>query len=241
MWDPPAATENSAGPSLTEASNCTWRVDSPGAWRIYVTDYKWDDGRTISYYGPYVIGAKRCKGTATEVSNVTTRTSAPTSLGDLVGTNLAPGEPIVADEDVQLDFANGSTFRITKGSIWTLDDCTNASPSILAKEQFSLLLGKLWAHITKAVGSNPSIRINTERVVAGNRGTTFWMSYDRGAKVTAVHVDQGSVWLQRRSRGRPVGKQWIVKAGYTATWGAGTKPVLRRTGGTSTSPTWSFG
>jgi hypothetical protein len=47
-WDPPAESENSAGDEL-EGPPCTFRVDDPGLWRIYVTDYHPDGSKTITF------------------------------------------------------------------------------------------------------------------------------------------------------------------------------------------------
>ena len=52
--------------------------------------------------------------------------------------------------------------------------------------ELGLFLGSIWAHVTKAVGNNQAYRIQTERVVAGNRGTIFWITDTRSSTTLLV-------------------------------------------------------
>lgn len=96
------------------------------------------------------------------------------------------------------------------------------------KIRFGLILGAIWAKIP---GKVEHVNISTERVVAGNRGTTFWISNVKG--VTRVHVDSGSVTLS------PVRGKWkmvIVSKGHTATQKGSKAPTVNRAPVTSTPP-----
>ncbi len=95
--------------------------------------------------------------------------------------------------------------------------------------ELGLFLISMWAHVTKAIGSSQAYRVQTERTVAGNRGTIFWITDTK--KATTLHVDTDSMWIQGLRRGHAYGKKWIVKAGQTATWKQGAaKPLIRRGG-----------
>jgi len=228
-WDPPAASENSAGPELTRPP-CTWKVASPGLWRIYVTDYHPNGKQTISYIGPYRIGeaaANPCTGKDTEVVSVSTPNGGTSGLDDLQGHHLSANQTLTATADVNLDFGDGSRIAIEAGSSFKMDGCSQPSaPGLTYTEQFSLLLGKIWSKITP---DSHNVNIRTERVVAGNRGTIFWISYVKAGQITTLHVDEGSVWM--RSNGRTI----TITAGHTATQ-QGTRPAVVRPAPINTKP-----
>lgn len=180
---------------------------------------------------------KPCTSKASEITDVSTPNGQPTSLGDLKGSSFYPGQTISADQPVEFDLGDGSVIRLDKGSSLKIEDCESpggVTPETPTKIKFELLLGAIWAKVTHVVGAENAYEIRTERVVAGNRGTIFWMTNTR--TLTTLHVDSGSVWMQGRKSGRVYGKKWIVNAGQTATWKKGaTKPVIRR-GGRATPP-----
>ena len=69
--------------------------------------------------------------------------------------------------------------------------------------------------------------------MAGNRGTTFWISNIKG--VTKVHVDKGSVTLNPL-KGKGKWKQVIVAAGHTATQKGNKAPTVKKAPVSSTPP-----
>ena len=146
---------------------------------------------------------KPCTNKESQITDVSTPNGQSTSLGELKGSGFYPGQTISADQPVELDLADGSVIRIDQGSSLTIEDCSEPGgpePATPAKVKFALLLGAIWAKVTHAVGSPQAYEVKTERVVAGNRGTTFWMTNTR--TLTTLHVVQGSMWIQgQRARG----------------------------------------
>jgi len=109
---------------------------------------------------------------------------------------------------------------IAKGTTFRLDGCSQpTAPELPPMMRFTLALGQIWAKI--APNSGRRIQVSTERAVAGNRGTTFWISYDRARKLTTVHVDEGSMWL------RAAGRTITVNAGQTATQRGAVPPKVK--------------
>ena len=181
---------------------------------------------------------KGCEGADNQISDVSTSDGSQTSLGDLKGSSVYPGQTLKADQNVELDFSDGSVLRLEKGSSFQVQDCANkAGPKTgNGRERFGLLLGAMWAKVTHALGGTaPTYQgsCSDHVCVAGIRGTIFWIS--EAKRVMTVHVDRGSVSLQRLKGSRPVGKRWIVNAGNTATWGKGSTPLIHR-GGQATPP-----
>ena len=157
-----------------------------------------------------------CDNKATEVTDVVSANGEPSSLGNLKGTNLYQGQTLTAEEDVQLAFADGSFQRFMKGTKFRVADCSAGAEGKF-KPVWDIRIGRMW--VKDSPVQAPRVLTPTQ-VVLGIRGTEFWVSYANG--VETVHVSKGSVWMQRLSGDRLVGKRWIVTAGQTAT--------VRRTG-----------
>ena len=180
-----------------------------------------------------VTGKSPCTNKASQITDVTTPNDEPTSLLGLKGTNVSPGQVIATgDQRVELTFGDGSIVRLDSNSKVSIVSCKEplgTAPPTSFNIEFGLFLSSMWAKVTQAVGSNQGYEIRTERVVAGNRGTIFWITDTRTA--TTLHVDKDSMWMQGLNGTRVYGKQWTVKAGQTATWKQGaTKPVIRSGG-----------
>jgi len=228
VWEPPAESENSAANELTEPP-CTEKIDSPGLWRIFVTHYHPDGSKSIEYFGPYQIGgpSNPCKNDETEIVAVHTNNGGTTNLSRLVGKHFASNQIVLFDNDVEIELGNKSVIRATKGSRLKIEGCNEEmaehdKPLV----KFGLVLGKIWAKVCSALNEKcMDVHISTERVVAGNRGTIFWMSNSHG--VTAAHVDEGSITLTP-VKGKGKWKTVIVKAGHTATQRGSKAPVVRR-------------
>jgi hypothetical protein len=160
---------------------------------------------------------------------VKTLNGEPTPLTSLVGKHFTVNQLLTFDNDTEIELGDKSFIRATKGSKIKLDGCkvfTEEPGGRKARDMFELILGKIWAKVCKALESDcgtPGIK--TERVVAGVRGTIFWIAYANG--VSTVHVDQGSVSLSPVP-GKGKWKTVIVAAGHTATQRGTKAPVLRR-------------
>ncbi len=68
-------------------------------------------------------------------------------------------------------------------------------------------------------------RLQTERAVAGNRGTIFSTEYDPLTKTTTVVVEEGSAWLENRL-GKV--KTITINEGETGTQTMNLPPVLKK-------------
>ncbi len=203
---------------------CTDRLTSSGQWRMRVFDP--DGDRTMKIVGPFTVDENPCESDQSRVVSVSTPNGGKSGLENLAGSNLMPSQTLTAAADTYLDFADGSRVAIAKGSSYTLNGCRQwQADDAPFSMKLSLMLGKIWSKIA----SPQSQQISTENVVCGNRGTIYWVSFDKATKQTMVHVDSGSVWLS--ANGRTI----TVKAGQTATRTGAGAPVVR-SAGISTSP-----
>lgn len=219
-WLPPQGTDI-----------CTYRMTRPGRFRLRI--YSAYGDKTIQYV-PFTIGGVEapppnpCESEGTKVVGVSAPNGGTSGLEGLRGQSLRENQQLTANANTYLDFADGSRVAIAKGTTFRLDGCSQpTAPELPPGMRFTLMLGQVWAKIAPESGRR--IQVSTERTVAGNRGTTFWMSYDRARKLTAVHVDEGSVWL------RAAGRTITVNAGQTATQRAAAQPVVK-SAPISTSP-----
>ena len=111
-------------------------------------------------------------------------------------------------------------MRLAKGDTIGIQGCNEATgPETSARITFSLLLGTIWAHVTKAVGGTGAHEVNTPGHANGVRGTIFWITST--ATATILHVDKDSMWTAALKGTQVYGKKWIVTAGHTATWKQG--------------------
>lgn len=151
-----------------------------------------------------------------------------TKLSGMAGLGFSPGEKLTADTNVEFELADGSVMRLAKGSSYKENtDCT-ASEDTSKSFKGTLLLGKIWFHVTKAFGEQTyEWNCGGSRCGGGVRGTTFWTSSGRTSG--SVSVGKGSFWFSRLSRaGRAIGPKVIVKAGFTATMGRRGTITLRK-------------
>ncbi len=120
--------------------------------------------------------------------------------------------PTTVPKGIEIQLGDGSITRVLAGSRLILNKCEffkDTSPSFKG----TLLIGKIWYHVQKTLGSEPNWEIHTERCVTGNRGTTYSIEYDPKTLTTTVEVEAGSVWV-RNKFGVP--KTIIVNAGQKA-------------------------
>ncbi len=183
---------------------------------------------------PFTIGGVQtppdpCQSEETKVVSVSTPNGGTSGLEGLRGKSLSANQQLTANANTYLDFADGSRVAIAQGTTFRLDGCSQPkAPNLPPLIRFSLMLGRIWARI--APESGRQVQVSTERVVCGNRGTTFWLSYNRAQKLTTVHVDEGSVTVTTG------GKTTVVNAGQTAIHRRSGQPVLRSAPVSGTPP-----
>jgi hypothetical protein len=209
------------GPSTR---GCEATLREPGLWRLRI------DGPEESVsYGPEfrIVAATPCDNDETEIANVTTTNGGLTHLTTLIGEHFTANQTITFDNDVEIELGDKTLIRATKGSEIKMEGCSLfKNEPTKPRLEFRLLLDKIWSRVCSVLNEKcMHEEIRTERVVAGNRGTTFWMNFAHG--VTTVHVDQGSMVLNP-VRGKGKWKQVIVTAGHTATQRGTRAPVVRR-------------
>lgn len=144
-----------------------------------------------------------------------------TSASSMVGKGFAVGEKVTADTNVEFVFEDGSVARLAKGTSIKQDAKCESFTDKSRSFKGTLLLGKIWFHVSKVFGAEekvwvmePCVPPDPHACVAGVRGTTFWIL--PGKKRTTLSVSEGSVWLSRAKGDKLTGKKVIVKKGHTA-------------------------
>ena len=199
---------------------CASRREHPGHYRmIYYLD------PTNVVLATFTISAgpvNPCTDDDTQIMSVINPNGGPSNLADLQSTHLTPGQIIAADQDVEMTLGDNSVIRMAAGSSLDIPaGCKFDEGTTNWKIQLALTLGKVWAKVTSQFGGHNEMDVRTERVVAGNRGSEYWVSYDPASKLTIVHVISGSVAVSAE------GKTVIVTAGATATQQGTQPPVLQ--------------
>lgn len=151
-----------------------------------------------------------------------------TKLSRMAGLGFTPGEKLTADTNVEFELEDGSVMRLAKGSSYKENNDCTASEDTSKSFKGTLLLGKIWFHVTKVFGEQTyEWSCGGDRCGGGVRGTTFWISSGRTSG--SVTVGKGSFWFSRLTRsGKAIGPKVIVRAGYTATMNSRGKIALRK-------------
>ena len=232
-WYPPKVGDPTAPPTYRIFDGCTELLDGAGQYRVYLVH---EDTRGAAEHGCGCVdqvaleaqftvvdgGANPCEGKENQIMSVTTESGAPSGLQALQGSLLSAGQTIKADQNVTLTFGDGAILNLEQGSSFKVQGCdwSKQKEPTPFKIRLGLILGSIWARVSS---KTEHVDIRTERVVIGNRGTTFWVSYIRGT--TTVHVDSGSVILS------PVKGKWkaiTVTKGHTATQNGTNAPVVKK-------------
>jgi hypothetical protein len=232
-WYPPKVGDSSQPPTYRISEGCTELLDSPGEYRVYLVHY---DTRSAAEGGCGCVdqvileaqftvvagGANPCEGKENQIVSVTTESGAPSDLQALQGSLLTAGQTLKADQNVTLTFGDGAILSLEQGSSFKIQGCdwTRQKEPTPFTVRLGLVLGAIWAKVSS---KDEHLNVHTERVVIGNRGTTFWVSYLKG--VTTVHVDSGSVVLT------PVKGTWkavTVTKGRTARQRGTAAPVVKK-------------
>lgn len=200
-------------------TGCKVRVTAPGKYRIE-TYHITQDGLGEPSDVDFEIRDKDvndCKGSRNAITSVWTPSGKTYGLG---GEQLQTGRTYDFPEDVELTLGDGSIVRMKAQSQVRMSNCgTSENRPVTMK----IILGKVWATVTKHLGGG-EMELQTERAVCGNRGTKWWMAYDPERQLTTVHVDSGRVWI-RNKFGKP--KTLELHAGQTATQQGNGQPRLR--------------
>lgn len=123
--------------------------------------------------------------------------AAPLQVGDAI--ELEDTLEVDANGNLKVTLADNSVLMLAGGSKLRLDEARFQGSE---REAFSarLLLGSLWAKVTKALaGSDSKFEVSTERAVAGVRGTIFEVDVGSGAEdEMQVAVEEGEVEVVER-------------------------------------------
>ena len=136
-----------------------------------------------------------------------------TAASSMVGKAFAAGEKLTADTKTEFVFEDGSVVRLAKGASIKQDANCEAFVDKSRSFKGTLLLGKIWFHVSKVFGDQVWW-VPQERCVTGHRGTVFWSL--PGKKKSTLSVSEGSIWISRTKGRKLTGKKVIVKQGHTA-------------------------
>lgn len=127
-------------------------------------------------------------GHATFVEGSVSRDDQPLKQGDSVveGDHLVTG----ADGRLEVLFDDGSVLRLGKSSDLTVTALSYEPSTQTLRARLHLALGKLWSHV-EALQHHGSYEVETDRAVAGVRGTEFRVDASQGAG--SIEVYQGRV------------------------------------------------
>lgn len=138
------------------------------------------------------------------------------------------------DSVLSLVCADMSVLQLGPGSILFIQDTLTPAKGIFAlltrlwqKPSLRVILGTLWASVTKRITPGSQFEVETPAAVAGVRGTKFEVSVaPTGA--TTVYVEEGVVEVRGLQHGKPQGAPVVVAAGQ-ATYVEPGKPPTRPT------------
>jgi hypothetical protein len=105
-----------------------------------------------------------------------------------VGNFVRTGESARAE----LKFADGSVVRLGPSSMLHVTASGFDGKSKTVAVNAEVVGGKVWANVSKLVGSDAKFQVKTQNAVAGVRGTVFRVNLDKD-KATVVKVYNGAV------------------------------------------------
>ena len=117
-----------------------------------------------------------------------------------------------ADSRVELSFSDGSVLRLGPESLLEMQAGQFNTKTKEVGVEATLVAGKVWAKVSKLVGSDAKFKVKTQNAVAGVRGTIFRVNTDRD-KATVVKVYQGAVAVSNNP--------FFAEKGDSATAGSG--------------------
>lgn len=112
----------------------------------------------------------------------------------------------------ELKFSDGSVLRLGPESLLEMQAGQFNAKTKEVGVEATLVAGKVWAKVSKLVGSDAKFKVKTQNAVAGVRGTIFRVNTERD-KATVVKVYQGAVAVSNNP--------FFAKKGDKATAGSG--------------------
>jgi|GEM_PF-2025709 len=122
------------------------------------------------------------------------------------------------DGKAYLEFASGGTVEIGPKSDVAVNSLHITENTFKAK--FRIAFGKMKTIIHKMATSSSSFEVEAGGVVAGVRGTTFEVAYDKDKNQASAKTYDGTVYTQVN------GKETLVEKGFGLVVGRGGVPVL---------------
>ena len=133
-----------------------------------------------------------------------------------VGTSVNLEDTLKAGGNVKLTLNDGSVIGLAKGSELKITKADFEGQERKGDGFLGFLKsGSLWTNVKKAVGGAP-FEVETERAVAGVRGTIFRIDADalvKGAKVSRVMVKEGIVKVNPSNALKKQMSKQVKKAG----------------------------
>jgi hypothetical protein len=119
--------------------------------------------------------------------------------GDMVTAEIKTGDKA----RLELEAPDGSVIRLGPNSSTTLD-CNAKFEDLSQKISMKLVLGTIWSHVTHALGGDNAMDIQTDRAIAGVRGTTFSfeVKLENGNYTDILRTYEGSVEFSSRLTGK---------------------------------------
>jgi hypothetical protein len=135
---------------------------------------------------------KFCEGALNKVASAT---GGGRSLG-LDGASFYPGQVITGPPKTKIRLGDGSVIEMEKGGSFVIEKCEEDQTGV----GITGSIGKFWTHVKRALGGGgKKFEVNTERAVAGVRGTTFAISYNEKKKLTKLWVKEHTVSFRGRN------------------------------------------
>lgn len=124
------------------------------------------------------------------------RAGKETRLG--LKTTVAPGDRIRTGKSTRLELKleDGSVVRVGAESEVLFDELALRRGK-RERASFTLVLGRVWAKVVKAVGGQGSFEVHTANAVSGVRGTSFTVLAARDSSAI-VRVYSGTVGVRRK-------------------------------------------
>ena len=114
-------------------------------------------------------------GTVTFLAGEASRAAGGRSEKLAVGTAVQEGDVLETQRRTRLEvkLADGSVLRVGPSSKMEVSAAAFGRTVEERKVSATLVVGKVWANVAKAVGGEQRFEVKTENAVAGVRGTTF--------------------------------------------------------------------
>lgn len=217
---------------VVDPATCTATFTEPGKYRMVVIRGRWghDEGHEIvaefTIKGPSPCDEKSWQIIAIRDGNGNMLSDAQRKALGIGDNGFKDGQmisiPKSIPKGIDIKFFDDSRLRISSGTKYKMT-CDRLEPTGRDKSaNFILLLGKIWSSFSPI---DRNFGIETQRAVAGPRGTIFSLEFNPTTQTTTVIVEEGSVWLRNK-----FGKveTIIINEGETGTQTMDQPPVLKK-------------